>query len=380
MQSAVSRLDWADDRSSRAPARFAALLKGSLRAHTLLLAIPLAFGLASYLTTGGLEQSHDMDFGLFAISFIGVMMPILLLAVVTVRFIRLVVHVRPERPLLALIKDVGAFLACPRRLANGLPMVVALFVFMQAFSHIKINIPNFQPFVWDETFMELDRWLHFGYHPWELLQPLLGYPLVTLVINLVYNIWFMVMWMVWVWMAFDTRSTVLRTQFFLAFMLCWIVGGSLLAVLLSSAGPCYYSLLGLAPDPFAPLMAYLHETHQQYPLFAIDTQATLWDAYKGEQTVVAGVSAMPSMHNATAVLFALLGWRKGRTLGILLTVFALFILIGSVHLGWHYAIDGYLGALIAVVAWWIAGYIARRYERLPCPRLHRLAMARAARA
>ena len=31
------------------------------------------------------------------------------------------------------------------------------------------------------------------------------------------------------------------------------------------------------------------------------------------------------------------------------------IMIGSVHLTWHYAIDGYAGAAIAVFGWWLAG-------------------------
>ena len=31
--------------------------------------------------------------------------------------------------------------------------------------------------------------------------------------------------------------------------------------------------------------------------------------------------------------------------------FAAVIMIGSVHLGWHYAVDGYLGAAVAWGAW-----------------------------
>ena len=36
------------------------------------------------------------------------------------------------------------------------------------------------------------------------------------------------------------------------------------------------------------------------------------------------------------------------------------ILIGSVHLAWHYAVDGYAGILLAAAFWLIAGAIAGR--------------------
>ena len=44
-------------------------------------------------------------------------------------------------------------------------------------------------------------------------------------------------------------------------------------------------------------------------------------------------------------------------LGYLLSVFAALIFVGSIHLGWHYAIDGYAGAAVALVCWWVAGKI-----------------------
>jgi membrane-associated phospholipid phosphatase len=66
------------------------------------------------------------------------------------------------------------------------------------------------------------------------------------------------------------------------------------------------------------------------------------------------------MHVASSVLLALLGWRLGRTVGIVLTVFAVLIQIGSVHLGWHYAIDGYIGALGAWLIWSFCGKLLQR--------------------
>lgn len=40
-----------------------------------------------------------------------------------------------------------------------------------AFPLYKAAIPRINPFSWDPLFVELDRRLHLGHHPWELLQP-----------------------------------------------------------------------------------------------------------------------------------------------------------------------------------------------------------------
>jgi hypothetical protein len=41
-------------------------------------------------------------------------------------------------------------------------------------------------------------------------------------------------------------------------------------------------------------------------------------------------------------------------------VFAVLILLGSVHLGWHYAVDGYAGALGAALLWHLVGRLQGR--------------------
>jgi hypothetical protein len=41
--------------------------------------------------------------------------------------------------------------------------------------------------------------------------------------------------------------------------------------------------------------------------------------------------------------------------------------VGAVILAWHYAIDGYAGALCAVAAWGLAGVVVRSGERRVVP-------------
>ena len=65
-------------------------------------------------------------------------------------------------------------------------------------------------------------------------------------------------------------------------------------------------------------------------------------------------------HNLSiAVLLALVGWRANRSLGIFLWLHALAIFIGSVHLGWHYAVDGYASIIGTIAIWKFSGYLVR---------------------
>jgi len=208
--------------------------------------------------------------------------------------------------------------------------------------------------------MQWDRVLGFGRLPWEYLQPLLGHPPITTAINFAYDGWFLTMFAALFWQAFAKRASALRMQFLLAFSFAWFLAGNVLAVIFSSAGPCYYGRLhpGLI-DPYAAQMKYLHATALQWPIWSIQVQDTLWRSYVTGHGEITGISAMPSLHVCVAVLLMLLGWRTNRWLGTALSVFAAFVVIGSVHLAWHYAVDGIAGAGLALVFWWAAGGLVR---------------------
>lgn len=244
------------------------------------------------------------------------------------------------------------------RFAGLIITCLALAVLLSTFWSYKKVLPVFSPFVWDEPLMRLDRALHLGDDPWALLHPFLGNPAVTLFLDRLYYLWFifipvMIAWQGW---SLDRR---LRSQFLLTYALCWILLGTVLAYWLASAGPCYYGRVTGGPDPFAPLMTYLGTLDARVPLNALHVQDWLWSGYIG-QGPFEGISAMPSLHVALPVLYALVGFRVRRWLGAGFAAHAFLTLLGSIHLGWHYAVDGYVSVVAVIVIWRFVGHILDR--------------------
>lgn len=238
---------------------------------------------------------------------------------------------------------------------------IALAPFMGVFVGFKMAIPDVVPFSWDERFEQWDRLLHFGRHPWELLQPILGYPVITRLLDSVYYLWFPVVWLTMLWQLWHgSQFSSRRSQFLIAFALTWIVLGTLAATTFSSVGPVYYHSVVGGTDPYAPLMAYLHDVDAVQPLTALWAQEVLWQSYINPSTAqIEGISAMPSLHVAMVTLLVFVGFHVNRLVGTAYLIFAVLILLGSVSLGWHYAIDGYAAVLGAWLIWLISGRIDR---------------------
>ncbi len=168
----------------------------------------------------------------------------------------------------------------------------------------------------------------------------------------------MLAWQFW------SSNRQLRKQFLLSFAVSSILVGTLLATTLSSVGPCFYGKVVGLPDPFAPLLAFLNSVSETAPVAALHVQELLWDGYQGHHRFY-GISAMPSMHLALPTLYVLVGFRTKRWLGWAFLAYLVAILIGSVHLAWHYAIDGYVSIAVVLAVWAVVGRLVRRKERQP---------------
>jgi len=259
-------------------------------------------------------------------------------------------------PLEALKVKLFEDIVAPGRVSNGLHAFTANGVFFVGFLTIKKNIPIALPFAWDRTFMEWDKAVHFGMLPHDILAPLFQYPFVTFLVNVNYNLWFAVILAFFFLLGFRKEDSALRQRYLISYLLTWLVGTCILGTILSSAGPCFFGLVDQGPNPYAGLMAYLKSANDIYPIWAVPTQETLWQSHLQGFGEVEGVSAMPSMHVGTTILFICCAFALRKRWLIRFTIpFTLSILIGSVLLGWHYAIDGYLGVAVALLCWGIAG-------------------------
>ena len=345
-------------------ARIASLFALSFKAQWFFFVIPALYLFSNWTMLSRLPSYGKAPVHLVLLDLLSFALPVGFIVMAVLRLVYFAVVLKPESPIRALGADIANLVKRPALIINALPVFAAMVFFNKAMIELKPAIPAIHPFAWDETFMHIDRALHFGIDPWVILQPILGYAYVTFAINMAYNFWFVALFSAWFWFGFQRQAGELRTRFFLSYMLAWWLGGGLLAVMFSSAGPVYYGRIGLSPDPYVGLFAYLNDAVTRIPLWFLDTQAMLWDGYIGKIQAL-GISAMPSMHNASAVLFALAFSKVSKKLGWFFACYAGVILVGSVHLGWHYAIDGYAGILIALTSWWLAGIAARWFAARP---------------
>jgi hypothetical protein len=335
--------------------QFAAAVPVTFREHTALLVLVFTYW-ACGLVVGELAGKSPIAAIAMYLPTFRSLIPLTIVALLLGRALVILVLERPPQPLTQFASELRTTLASPQRIAHALPAMVALQMFGGTFTIIKISLPSLIPFTWDVPLEQFDRWLHGGVAPWQLLHPILGFPILTNAVNWAYNLWFFVLGFILVWQTFSQQDARLRFQFFFTFVLGTILLGSAAAALFSSAGPCYFGRVTGLPDPFIPLTDYLREVDQSYPVWALRAQDMLWQGYVMRNVSLgAGISAMPSIHVAVATLFALVCWRAKRWLGIVMSIYAGIILIGSVHLAWHYAVDGYFGAIGMIAIWWLVG-------------------------
>lgn len=240
---------------------------------------------------------------------------------------------------------------------RGLPLVLAATLFMPAFSAVKSAIPLLNDYTWDRTFIALDRAIH-GTDVWITLQPWLGHPLITAGLGLSYHAWFQLIYCGTIYFAVYEKNRYLAARYFIAYFATWTIGGMVLAVGLASVGPCFVKpLLGM--DTFAEQMAYLAMADKAYPVMVLDVQQQLlaWHS-SGQHGLGRGITAMPSMHVALAFLFFLAMCHVSRWAGLAFGLFFVAIFLGSIHLGYHYAVDGYVSILLVAVLWQISGIAA----------------------
>ena len=265
-----------------------------------------------------------------------------------------------ERPALALLGAFKARWASDKLLSLAWPIALFL-VLLPSFNAFKQRILPHAGFKYDPELAQLDRTL-FGSDPGLLLHRLIGSPWTTSFFDALYHSWFVptTLGLCLVGLCANTR---LRAQYMLSYVGVWLVLGAFAAYLVPAAGPAFYAAL-VGPDGAAPFIVVhdqLAMAGQTRFLTSLGNQTYLLENLNAPKLVIGGgISAIPSVHNGMAVLFALVSFRFHWTLGVATGLFAFLIWIASVYLNWHYAVDGLAGAAGAFLIWHASGKIIDR--------------------
>ncbi len=252
----------------------------------------------------------------------------------------------------ALIGFAALFLLIPsavllNRIPRAVTMLAACSFFFLTFTMLKSSLPFAVSFWADPMLAEIDRALHFGTDPWKLTHALL--PVLP---GEWWQTWYMGFWMIpsmyfpVLLVLFDSDDGRIR-QYLILYAWAWAGIGTLVALIFMSGGPIYFEKI-TGGDDFAPMLDALTANGiTDSSIGAI--QAHLWGIFQaGSQTFGSGISAFPSVHVAVASVIALyLADRVRFALIPMIGVIAAYQVL-SVHLGWHYAIDGYFSILTVV--------------------------------
>ncbi len=227
-------------------------------------------------------------------------------------------------------------------------------LFIGAYTWAKCSIPFAVGYGWEQVWAEAD-YLIFGLDPWQPLHALFPPWLAP-----AWTFFYAVVWGLALGIVGSLVSAFAKHHFtavfFTALMLSWFIGGILLAYAISAAGPVFAHLVDPSmTERFEPLRVQLLTLlgpddivmeSQRYLAAGIDRKIAL----KG-----GGISAMPSMHIATATIF-IMAARRTRWLPLAI-LFWLLTFFGSVYLGYHYAVDAPVAAVIAICCWLCALWI-----------------------
>jgi hypothetical protein len=216
--------------------------------------------------------------------------------------------------------------------------VLAIKLCLLIYTHLKQEIPVLNPNLYDEALWRIDCWAHLGFSPVHVSLRALSAPWSALLIDRLYALWYALkapFLLYFIWVAKSEK----RMHFLTCYLLLWMIGG-FFAIAFPSLGPVYTN-----PELFKHLNTPI--AHKLQEMLWHHYQQLLADPASYKIYIYEGIAAFPSLHIAMAVLFTI-AVKEHRWAFRLMAFYSLSIQIGSVLLGWHYAVDGYFGALLAI--------------------------------
>ena len=222
-----------------------------------------------------------------------------------------------------------------------------------AYTYLKVSVPLLHERLFDGTLERLDRALHLGFSPTVFAVELVGGTVLAPLLDIYYLLWLTTI-LLFQSATFWSVSLPRRRNFLLACGLLWFAGGWVY-VAFPALGPCYatpevYAAVRSELPNASALQARLRRNHQQV--------VASRDGRRRDIQPLLAVAAMPSLHVGGHWLLALWARRHARRLFLPLALATGLTFLGSLVTGWHWAVDGYAGMLLA----WAAVALADRWE------------------
>ena len=202
-------------------------------------------------------------------------------------------------------------------------LFVAYMLVTYVYFWVKVSVPLLNHSLWDAQVATADRLMHLGLSPNIFAVELVAGTPLPRILDVWYGFWIQTVMAAIAFFAASSHSR-LRSSFMLSCVLLWSLG-AVFYLAFPTLGPCYTT-----PEDYAAVAAELPR--------AARGQAVLWENYElmvaGREGILRqfnptrGIGALPSLHVAAHVLFALWSARVARPLLLFWCVASTLTLLG----------------------------------------------------
>lgn len=238
--------------------------------------------------------------------------------------------------------------------------VATWYVAYLSYRNLKSYVPFLNTHLWDSWLRDLDRAVFLGHDPGVLLHGLLGRGVAAHALSYVYLSWVVVVPVTLAAALVWSRNRPVGEWYVTAVALDWVLG-ALTYLALPALGPVYAD-----PDAYARL-ADTHVSRLQATMMAERGEVLTNPFTAGNVQMIAAFTSLHVAVCVTAVVFAEL-LRLPRWVRWTAWVYLALTALSTLYLGWHYTLDLVGGAVVGVVAAWLAARATGQpFRRRPAP-------------